>query len=35
MKDLIYDIQLLKLWLLYKKAQENDIVVYGIKQIVC
>ena len=30
-KDLIYDIQLLKLWQLYKKAQENDIVVYGIK----
>ena len=30
-KDLIYDIQLLKLWKLYKKAQENNIIVYGIK----
>ena len=30
-KDLIYDIQLLKLWKLYKKLSENNINVYGIK----
>ena len=30
-KDLIYDIQLLKLWKLYNKSQENNISVYGIK----
>ena len=30
-KDLIYDIQLLKLWKLYKKLKENNIKVYGIK----
>ena len=30
-KDLIYDIQLLKLWKLYKHAQDNNIFVYGIK----
>ena len=31
MKDLIYDIQLLKLWQLYKKLEDNNINVYGIK----
>ena len=30
-KDLIYDIQLLKLWKLYNQLSENNIVVYGIK----
>ena len=30
-KDLIYDIQLLKLWQLYKKLEDNNITVYGIK----
>ena len=30
-KDLIYDIQLLELWKLYKKAIENNIKVFGIK----
>ena len=30
-KDLIYDVQLLKLWKLYKQAQDNNIIVYGIK----
>ena len=30
-KDLIYDIQLLKLWQLYKKLQDNNVNVYGIK----
>ena len=30
-KDLIYDIQLLKLWKLYRQLTFNDIKVYGIK----
>ena len=30
-KDLIYDIQLLKLWKLHKQLTENNIIVYGIK----
>ena len=30
-KDLIYDIQLLKLWELHKRLTENDIKVFGIK----
>ena len=30
-KDLIYDIQLLKLWQLYKQLHDNNITVYGIK----
>ena len=29
-KDLTYDIQLLKLWQLYKKLDDNNIKVYGI-----
>ena len=30
-KDLIYDIQLLKLWKHYKTLEENNVTVYGIK----
>ena len=30
-KDLIYDIQLLKLWELHKRLTANDIKVFGIK----
>ena len=30
-KDLIYDMQLLKLWKLFKNLTENNIKVYGIK----
>ena len=30
-KYLIYDVQLLKLWQLYKKLQDNNVEVYGIK----
>ena len=30
-KNLIYDVQLLKLWKHYTSLQENNIMVYGIK----
>ena len=30
-KDLIYDIHLMKLWKLHKQLTENNIIVYGIK----
>ena len=30
-KDLVHDMQLLKLWQLYKKLKDTNVDVYGIK----